>query len=286
MSNEKIIIVSNSSWDPMSRERDTSDVNFRQMLQMLDKYAVDKDGTVKPRKQSQVTRAIHSVSGEMPAPKFRQFLDNIMEVGFQVQFSERNNAGKTSVPLPSNKSNFLGEKEVDHYDSNGVAVYKFDAYVTVVLALLRGHAAYVGHMFKKFKFSMIDPGHMKTGSSRALARYLINILQDTEFYHHFDKMVINVSWSVKSFLPVEDGEFRYVKKEAVQYGDICELHNKSDQTKTYVTVKYEERDSIVLLYLKYFALFRLKSKSNFLNPVPRGDRLFDPELLFKIICCK
>jgi len=279
MSNEKIIIVSNSSWEPIPRERDTSNVNFHQMLQMLDKYAVDKDGTVMPRKQSQVTRAVHSVSGEMPAPKFRQFLDNLI-------FIEEKNAGKTSVPLPSNKSNLLGEKEVDHYDSNGVAVYKFDAYVTVVLALLRGHAAYVGHMFKKFKFSMIDPGHMKTGSSRALARYLINILQDTEFYHHFDKMVINVSWSVKSFLPVEDGEFRYVKKEAVQYGDICELHNKSDQTKTYVTVKYEERDSIVLLYLKYFALFRLKSKSNFLIPVPRGDRLFDPQLLFKIICCK
>jgi len=279
MSNEKIIIVSNSSWESIPRERDTSNVNFHQMLQMLDKYAVDKDGTVMPRKQSQVTRAVHSVSGEMPAPKFRQFLDNLI-------FIEEKNAGKTSVPLPSNKSNSLGENEVDHYDSNGVAVYKFDAYVTVVLALLRGHAAYVGHMFKKFKFSMIDPGHMKTGSSRALARYLINILQDTEFYHHFDKMVINVSWSVKSFLPVEDGEFRYVKKEAVQYGDICELHNKSDQIKTYVTVKYEERDSIVLLYLKYFALFRLKSKSNFLNPVPRGDRLFDPELLFKIICCK
>jgi len=282
MSNEKIILLSNSSSDPLSREQGTSNANFHQMLQMLDKYAVDKDGTLMPRKHSYVTRAVHSVSGEMPEPKFRQFLDNLIVI-------DEKSGGKTSVPLPSNKSNLLGEQELDHYDSNGVAVYKFDAYVVIVLALLRGQAAYVGHMFKKFKFNMIDPGHMKTGSSRALARYLMNILRDTEFYHHFDKMVINVSWSVKSFLPVEiqvEGEYRYVKKEAVKYGDICELHNKSDQSKTYVTIKYEERDSIILLYLKYFSLYRLKSKSNFNNPVPRGDRLFDPELLFKIICCK
>jgi len=275
MSEKKNIIVTNSSLDPVTRGGDTSNVNFHQMLVMLDKYAVDNDGTESVRKGHQIIREVNRVDGEMPSHKFKQFLDNLVLV-----------QDKKSAPLPSSDLDSK-EKEIDHYTSQGVAVYKFEAYVTLVLALLRGHAAYVGHVFKRYKFDLSqNSGVMKTGGARTLSRYLYNILKGTEFDHSFDKMVVNVSWSARS-CKVLNGiyENTYIKKDAISDGDFCELHDKSDQNKVYVTLRYDDQDSLVLLYLKFFSLFRVK-KSNNLSVVPRGKRLFDPDLLFKIICCK
>jgi len=275
MSEKKNIIVTNSSLDPVTRGGDTSNVNFHQMLAMLDKYAVDNDGTVSVRKGHQIIREVNRVDGEMPSAKFKQFLDNLVIV-----------QDKKSAPLPSSDLDFK-EKEIDHYTSQGVAVYKFEAYVTMVLALLRGQAAYVGHVFKRYKFDLSqNSGVMKTGGARTLSRYLYNILKGTEFDHSFDKMVVNVSWSVRS-CKVLNGiyENTYIKKDAINHGDYCELHDKSDQNKVYVTLRYDDQDSLVLLYLKFFSLFRVKKSDN-LSVVPRGRRLFDPDLLFKIICCK
>jgi len=275
MSEKKSIIVTDLPWDPVTRGGDTLNPSFHQMLAMFDKYAVDNDGTVAVRKGHQITREVCRVEGEMPSPKFKQFLDNLVLV-----------QDKKSAPLPSSEQDSK-EKEIDHYTSQGVAVYKCEAYVTIVLALLRGHAAYVGHVFKRYKFDLSqNSGVMKTGGARTLSRYLHNILKGTEFDHSFDKMVVNVSWSAKSCKSI-NGIFDYtcIKKDSICQGDLCELHGKSDQNKVYVTLKYDDQDSLVLLYLKFFSLYRVK-KSNNLTVVPRGKRLFDPDLLFKIICCK
>jgi len=171
----------------------------------------------------------------------------------------------------------ISDGEIDRLDD------KFKLCKEATFGILRGHLELLFYeenteLFKLFKFNQKSwYPTMQTGAVRTLTRYLHNLFRGSEFDYHFEVMVKDKSW-----VQLRGGVT--VGKAHILPGDVIEIHKKNEKQHMYERVVCESPRSVVLLYLKFFADYQLKTIDS-PNVVLRREKLFDANLLWKIICC-
>jgi len=163
---------------------------------------------------------------------------------------------------------------------------KFDRCKETCLCVLRGSVELMffddnTKLFELFKFNQKSwyPS-MRTGAIRTLMRYLHNLFRGSEFDYYFEEMVKDKKWVLyrKGFT---------VGTTDVLPGDVVEIHKRGEKVlerSMYERVICEGPRSVVLLYLKFFANYQLKSLGKS-TVIFRHQKLFDADLLWKMICC-